>query len=1281
MTKHSCAVRLTGIPSVARTAWLLAVVSIAPVAIAQEQPSFESNVVVAQFEPGTMIGDGAAKTGLAAFDRAASAYDVTSIERAFAFLDYVAPKPKTARNLAALRRTYYVRYSADEDPILVAHALTAAEGVTYVEPVLINRYLGPAALPDDPLFSDQTYLRHLRLPEAWDVVKGAGIAHEGGTSPPVVIAIVDGGGDWRHEDLLANVWTNEGEIPGNGKDDDHNGFWDDVHGINLANEDYKDNDPAGLPQTPISAWHGTAVAGAASAVTDNGTGIAGAAWNAELMHVNVGCLDIETVCHGYKGILYAAATGADVINTSWAGWPGIYDLQMATQALDLATDMGALVVAAAGNSANDFGVHLLSAYPAAHPRVLSVGATAKDARTRAAFSSYGKEVNVFAPGEGIITTAPEGNYSLSVRGTSFAAPLVSGVAALVKTRFPDHSPDALREQVRLASENMDAENPGYARRLGRGFVNAERAVQAPSHPGVRVENWSWRDADGDGQIALGEEVTITATVTNHLADAQQLRIGLSAVEPYPYIDLTAAEYGIGRMAGGDSKTVILRFTVGPNAPVNQRIRLYARVSDGSFTDEADYFTFAVNRRLDIVHQALSALYVATGGDNWTHSNWDITRVPTLSELDRWRGVRIVEDWLNALILINNNLTGTLPPELGNLSELRTLSLRENAIAGPIPAELENLALLRLLRLENNALSGEIPKELGNLSELRWLILDQNNLSGPIPAELGNLSKLTVLALNYNTLSGAIPSELGNLSLLKLLFLTENNLSGPIPSELGNLSELTNLKLNYNTLSGAIPSELGNLSLLKNLNLAGNNLSGPIPSELGNLSVLRSLSLDLNTLSGAIPSELGNLSLLKNLWAYENRLSGPIPAELGNLSRLVRLELYGNLLSGPIPRELGNLSALTHLRLHGNHFSGSIPAELGNLSELRGLLLRSNSLSGPIPGELGRLSQLRRLWLNFNSLSGEIPAELGNLSQLEWLKLESNKLSGPIPKELGQLSQLRELYLDSNELSGPVPAELGQLSQLKELYLAVNELTGRLPRSLMRLTNLKQLYFYGNQDLCAPQDEAFETWLASIPYVSGPTCSGVYFASEIADQTFTRDEDIAALVLPKAVDGEAPYAYALRPALPAGLIFDDTARTISGTPTEVTAKTSYTYTATDSDNNADSLTFAIEVIEPTHAPAPEDIPAEFAVHGNYPNPFRHSTRLVFDLPWPAHVAMEVLDLTGRRVLTLPAAAFAAGHNRTIELSGTAMSSGLYLYRVHASSPEGNAVHAGHLVRIR
>ena len=109
------------------------------------------------------------------------------------------------------------------------------------------------------MYSQQTELRQLRLPEAWDEVKS-----EGG-APRVVIAIVDGGGEWRHEDLRANVWTNPGEVADNGVDDDGNGFIDDVHGVNFANGDDTDNDPTGLPETPSNAQHGTAVAGSASA--------------------------------------------------------------------------------------------------------------------------------------------------------------------------------------------------------------------------------------------------------------------------------------------------------------------------------------------------------------------------------------------------------------------------------------------------------------------------------------------------------------------------------------------------------------------------------------------------------------------------------------------------------------------------------------------------------------------------------------------------------------------------------------------------------------------------------------------------------------------------------------------------------------------------------------------------------------------------------------------------------------------------------------------------------
>ena len=1230
---------------------VLVIVASVRVVLAQEQPPvFEPRVVVVQFEPGVVIGARSAKTGLAAFDRTVARYEVEAIERAFPFLDYVEPTPKTARNLAALRRTYYVRYGTATDPERVARALSAVRGVVYAEPVLIHRVFGPEPPtdPNDSFYGDQTYLQHMRLPEAWDLVK----AEEG--TPPVVIAIVDSGTDWDHEDLLANVWTNEDEIPDNGIDDDANGFIDDVHGANFANRDEMDHDPK--PRS--TETHGTLVAGAAGAVTDNATGLAGAAWNAELMHVNAACPDFGGICFGYDGILYAAANGADIINTSWGRFAGDREFKKEVQALDLATDMGALVVAAAGNDNRNHD--LRPNYPAAHYRVLSVGATERDSRRRARFSQYGKTVNVFAPGTGIITTAPGDQYSFFTNGASFASPLVSGVAALIKTRFPNISSDALREQLRLSSENMEAENPGYVGQLGSGYVNAEASLQAATVPAVRVKQWSWIDADGNGRIDPGDHVTVDVTVSNYLSAARSLTMELVPAESYPFITMTAAEYQVGSLEPGDSREVTFEFAVAANAPPNLRIQFYARIRDGAFTDEADVFSFGINRRPDLVHASLSALYVATDGDNWTDNNrWDITIVPTEEELSRWYGVRTLLGGVIGLHLWKNNLTGPLPVKWGGLSELEVLELSDNSLSGPIPAELGQLSQLRDLSLWGNSLTGSIPAELGQLSELETLRLWSNSLSGSIPAELGQLSKLQQLWASNNSLSGPIPVELGQLPQLEILSLYRNSLSGPIPAELGQLSELRSLNLTRNLLSGPIPAELGQLSELQKLNLYRNSLSGPIPAELGQLSELRMLQLGHNSLSGPIPAELGQLSALETLHLWSNSLSGPIPAVLGQLSELQSLELSVNPLSGPIPAELGQLSELETLRLFNNSLTGSIPAELGQLSQLQLLGLESNSLTGPIPAELGQLSELRLLWLSNNSLSG------------------------PIPSELAQLSQLQQLGLNSNSLTGPIPAELGQLSRLRRLGLKDNSLTGTLPRSLMQLDSL-QYFHFGGQDLCAPLDDEFQAWLRRIPDVSGPACAvvtSVSFADRIADQSFPRAQTIDPFILPEATGGAPPIVYGLIPTLPAGLTFDAIARTISGTPTMVTASTPYTYKATGANGSADSLEFNIEVFSPTHVEN-ESLPEVFTIQGNYPNPFRGATRLVLDLPWPAHVAVEVLDVTGRRVLTVPAVALSAGWERSVELRDVALSSGLYLYRLIATSSEGTvSTHVGRFVQIR
>ncbi len=1060
---------------------------------AQELPVYESQVVIVQVEPGVAIVEGAAKTGLDIFDRTAARYGVHTIERVFPFLDHVQPTPKIRQNLAALRRTYYARYSAGDDPERVAKALASAPGVIYAEPVIINRLLESEVRsePDDSLFSDQTYLRHLRLPEAWDIVKGEDM------NPPVVIAIVDNGSDWRHEDLLANVWTNASEIPGNGIDDDNNGFIDDVHGVNFCNRDDANNDPF----NPQGSWHGTRAAGVAGGVTNNGIGVAGAAWNAQLMHI----------CGiGYAGILYAAANGADIINASWIGGHVPGRSNFITGSLDLATDMGSLVVASAGD--NNLNSDFFRFYPSSYPRVLSVGATAKDSRRLSSFSNYGKMVNVFAPGVDIITTAVNDEYTASVSGTSFSTPLVSGVAALVKTRYPGISPDALREQIRLASEYIDAENPGQAGELGHGYVNAEASLKMPVIPAVRLVRWTWDDSDSDRMITSGEEVTIKAMFVNHLADAPELSIGLTGAESYPYIDLSNAEQMVGHLAHGDSTEVTFRFVVANDAPSSRVIRFYTRIRTGFFVDEPDQLSFGINERIELDHSALRALYMSTGGSSW-HRNryWDNTRVPTPSQLSKWYGVVVSHGILSGLYLCSNNLTGTLPSELGDLQGLIDLQLCNNSISGGIPPELGNLTQLQYLSLWDNPLNGEIPKELGKLSQLR------------------------------------------------------------------------------------------------------------------------------------------------------------------------RLWLHGNSLSGKIPRELGNLTQLQRLELHSNSLSGEIPSELGNLAQLQMLNLNTNSLTGEIPGELGNLTQLLELGVGGNSLTGEIPKELGNLEQLQDLGLSHNSLTGEIPKELGNLAQLETLNLSGNSLTGKIPDELGNLSQLRHLILFDNVFTGRLPRSLMQLTNLGFLLFSG-QDLCAPGDFAFQMWLSSIRYAYGPTCAGFYFTDSVAVQSFPRAQPIVPVVLPEATGGTPPVNYTLTPILPTGLAFDEASRTLSGSPTVVTPATPYTYRATDADGSTDSLSFSIEVFSPTSAEH-ESLPEAFALHGNFPNPFRHTTQLLMDLPWPARVTVEVIDVIGRRVLTTPSADLTSGWQRSVNLSMAGLPSGLYLYRVHASLPGGRVVHAGRFVHIR
>ncbi|APQ17814.1 leucine-rich repeat domain-containing protein [Maribacter hydrothermalis] len=437
--------------------------------------------------------------------------------------------------------------------------------------------------------------------------------------------------------------------------------------------------------------------------------------------------------------------------------------------------------------------------------------------------------------------------------------------------------------------------------------------------------------------------------------------------------------------------------------------------------------------------ALIALYNATDGDNWTVS-WDFN-----ADISTWPGLTLnTEGRVRTLVLDSRNLTGEIPAEIGNLTELEWIDLGRNNLTGEIPAQFGNLLKLERLNLRTNQLTGNVPSELGKLSNLEVLLLNSNNLTGALPIELGNLSAIQQLDFTLNQLSGPIPVFLGNLTSLTYLSLYGNQLTGTIPQELSNLTNLKSLVLGNNDLTGEIPSQIYNLTELLELNIFSTNISGTIPPEIGNLTKLVFLRLGDTQMSGSIPSEIGNLTQLEDLALFRSNFFGPLPQEIGNLTKLEKLRLDNNNFTGSLPSSIGNLILLKEIGLRDNNLSGNLPSEIGNLTSLENFYLSNNQISGSLPASIGNLSSIKSIWFGSNNFSGSIPPEIGNLTQLELLILNTNELTGTIPSEMGNMSNLSTADFGNNTITGGIPTEIGNLAQLRAFGCENCSLSGNVP---------------------------------------------------------------------------------------------------------------------------------------------------------------------------------------------------------------------------------------------
>lgn len=442
--------------------------------------------------------------------------------------------------------------------------------------------------------------------------------------------------------------------------------------------------------------------------------------------------------------------------------------------------------------------------------------------------------------------------------------------------------------------------------------------------------------------------------------------------------------------------------------------------------------------------ALISFYNATDGDNWTdNSNWNTTE-----PVSTWFGIttEIIsgQEHVTELKPNANNLNGTIPPEITDLTELRNLWIQSNYLTGQIPSNIGNLTHLTQFVLNNNfGMTGNIPASFTNCTNLQYLIVQAHQFEGTLP-DFTSLTNLSILWIGYNNFEfGDFENEFSTYQTNlgsnftysnQNLVDTETNVVAPIGFSTtisasisgsqnnyqwykegsiltGETSENLNITINSESDYGAYYYEATS-NIVSGLTLQSNNF---------NFDDLPSNNLDYNTLLTFYNSTNGDSWINNTNWLDNTTPLNSWHGVTVENGRVTRLELGSNNLNGVIPSEIGSLSELKYLWLWANQLTGSIPPEIGNLTNLIEMDLSPNTFTGSIPSEIGNLVNLEILWLNQNGLTGNIPMSFQNLINLKELYLigsvgidsewSSSAYNGEFP-DLTALP-LETLYMQNN----------------------------------------------------------------------------------------------------------------------------------------------------------------------------------------------------------------------------------------------------------------------------
>ncbi|KAL7170750.1 hypothetical protein ACSBR2_035593 [Camellia fascicularis] len=418
-----------------------------------------------------------------------------------------------------------------------------------------------------------------------------------------------------------------------------------------------------------------------------------------------------------------------------------------------------------------------------------------------------------------------------------------------------------------------------------------------------------------------------------------------------------------------------------------------------------------------------------------------------------------------MLKLSFNITREVTEFINGLSEcpnssLETLDLGYNQLTGSIPNSIGNLSSLEDLYLSNNQMMGNITQNLGQLSSLVVLEVFENSREGVVTeAHFANLLSLKEIEIYKKSPNISMILNISS-DWIPPFKLTYNNiiscqLAPKFLAWLQHQSELNTLVLNNARISDTIPDWFWKLDLqLVDLDVFYNNLSGRVPNSL-RYNNFANVDLSTNRFEGPLLLWSSNVS---TLYLRDNLFSRLIPLDIGEvMPQLTDLDISKNFLNGSIPLSIGNLNALTNLAVSNNYLSEEIPDFWNDMPNLYYIDMSNNSLSGTILNSIGSLYFLTFLFLSRNNLLGEVPSALKNCTTMDTIDIGDNQISGYIPSWLGEsMRSLLNLRLRNNSFIGNIPSQICGLSSLHILDLSQNKLSGIIPPCFGNLSGSLEL---------------------------------------------------------------------------------------------------------------------------------------------------------------------------------------------------------------------------------